>query len=428
MSHGAELPALRVEQALRLLPDVDALAPFRAFLVSASSARGATEPYRTVGKRVLAPGELRALVPRALGRVADHLTGLYEAAVEALEAQWRGDLAAVVRALLRAGLREEHAGRESQAYAWYDHALHVAEEVRERDPEVEALLDLGRLEASRGRGEHGARFLQRALALADAERLGVKAARACLGLGDAAAARGQWQGAEAWYGRGLRYTEHDIEVRGRLLLGLSEVARRRGRMAEAADHLMRAHELYEGAADAEGIVRALSAAGRLAAQEGRNADALSRYREALTRLREGPGYRRLELGVRLDLCELYLAWGRLVDAEDEARRAEEAAITLNSTRDLVRLYVLMGKVSERQADETGFVFFEKAIELCRGAEPEPRLEADVYLEYGHFRYGTGDRDEARAYLERALDIVETLGDRTAVAAVQAQLDQWPASA
>jgi hypothetical protein len=68
----------------------------------------------------------------------------------------------------------------------------------------------------------------------------------------------------------------------------------------------------------------------------------------------------------------------------------------------------MGKLRGRQGDEQGFVFFEKAIELCQGTEPSPRLEAEVYREYGLFRSELGDKDEGLAYLARAREILETL--------------------
>jgi len=121
----------------------------------------------------------------------------------------------------------------------------------------------------------------------------------------------------------------------------------------------------------------------------------------------------LELSVRLRLAELYLDLDRLPDAEDETRRAEDVAITCQQTRWLARVYLIMGKIRGRQGDENGFVFFEQAIDLCRSGEPARRLEADVYREYARFRAIMGDRDEARAYLERARELLEPFGDAAA---------------
>src|SRR2546423_15085661 len=82
------------------------------------------------------------------------------------------------------------------------------------------------------------------------------------------------------------------------------------------------------------------------------------------------------------------------------RRAEQVAIAGNLTGRLVQIYTLMGKLRGRQLDETGFVFFEQAIELSRMLEPSPTTEAQVYVEYGLFRERLGQREEARPYLGR----------------------------
>ena len=69
MKHDVWPPPLRVEQALRVLPDVDALLPLRPFLIAVSRSRPPAEPYETVGKRHLETGELREMVPRAVALV-----------------------------------------------------------------------------------------------------------------------------------------------------------------------------------------------------------------------------------------------------------------------------------------------------------------------------------------------------------------------
>jgi len=117
--------------------------------------------------------------------------------------------------------------------------------------------------------------------------------------------------------------------------------------------------------------------------------------------------------------------GRWREAEDEARRGEELAIAQNLTRQLARLYVILGTLRGAQGDEDGFVFFEKAIELCRGLEPSPRQEGETYVEYARFRRGLGDRDGARACFERALEIFATLNYNTGRDLVTAELAALP---
>lgn len=419
------LPPLRVEQALRLLPDVDALMPLRAYLISSSRARASAEPHRTVGKRYVQPDDLRELVPEALRQVKEHLEVLYSLAVEALEAEQRDDMPAAVRALLEAGEREEEVGRDKQARAWYDHALRVAEGLRERKPEIEALRRLGRLEASRGQLDAGARHYQRSEAVASAEFDNTNAALACQGLGEIWLAQSKWQGAESWFRRGLRYADDDRRLSGHLLLGQGEVARRRGQLETAADLFRRARVMFDEAKDAEGIVRSVNAWGLLEKDRGRHDEALSCFRDGLARLHTMGDHPRprLEMAIRLNLCELFLDWNRLPDAEDEVRRAEETAIQNNFSRQLARLYVIMGRVRGLQGDETGFVFFEKAIELAQGGDPAPRQEAEIYRAYAEFRRHLGEHEEAAAYLERARELLVTVGDGARLAEIDEDLSR-----
>ena len=428
MTVGSSFPPLRVEQALRLLPDIDALAPLRAFLISSSrsrppGSRTSDEHDRTVGKRYLQPADLRERIPQAIALVAEHLGLLYQAAVEALEQEQRGNMSGAVRALLRAGEQEENVGRYSQAHAWYLHAQSIAEELRDRRPEIAALRQVGNLEVARGQLEEGARAFQRCLAVAEAELDAPGAAFACQGLGDVAVAQGHWQGAEAWYTRGLRHGEADRHLIGHLTLGLAEVSRGRGLADVAADRLRQAKDIFRDLADHHGAVQALNEEGALAAAFARPADALQHYREALAQLHRAGDDPKVEMAIRLSLCRLHLETGRLPDAEDEARRAEELAIAHNFTHTLARLYVIMGKLRGRQGDENGFVFFEKALELCGGVEPSPRLEGEVYLEYALFRKNLGDREEARAYYQRAREIVELMGRPPALDQVETELAQ-----
>jgi tetratricopeptide (TPR) repeat protein len=286
---------------------------------------------------------------------------------------------------------------------------------------MEALCHLGRLEASRGYLDEGARAFQRSLALAEAESDSEHAAGACQGLGDVLFAQSQWIGAEAWFRRGLQFAKANRSLSGRLALGLGETALQRGQAAEATAQLHDALESFEAVGDTGGVIRALLARGRAEAATGQPTDALGSYREALSRLSTSAADPALELAARLSLAELYLDLGRLPDAEDEARRAEDIAVTQQQSHALARVYLLLGRLRGSQGDETGFVFFEQAIELCRSGEQARRLEADVYRDYARFRIQMGDLPEARAYLERARELLEPFGDDTALAAVSDEL-------
>jgi tetratricopeptide (TPR) repeat protein len=422
------LPPVRVERALGLMPELEALAPLRALLVSISrpderAQWSSSGPYLTLGKRGVYPDELRRHLPQVLHRVAEHVQVLSKAYVEALEAQQRNDAAGVVAALLRGGGLEEQVGRLAQAAAWYDLALGVAEALQDRRPEVEALRAVGYLCLRRGQRADGARHFQRALALAEAEFDQAGAIAACEGLGDAVFAQGDWAGSYAWYNRGLRLAEQadDAAQIGRLERRLGVLARNQGDLAGAGEYLRRARERFESRGPADEMARVLSAQGQLDAELGRHAAAAAAYREALAWAQRAPGDPGLELSVRLHLAELDLSAGALLDAEAELRRAEQVAIAGNLPDRLAQIYTLMGTLRGAQQDETGFVFFEQAVELARAVEHSPAAEAQVYHAYGLFRHRLGAHEEARAYLERARELFDALGEAVERARVDAEL-------
>jgi tetratricopeptide (TPR) repeat protein len=127
--------------------------------------------------------------------------------------------------------------------------------------------------------------------------------------------------------------------------------------------------------------------------------------------------------VRLSLAELHLEAGRLFEADEELRRAEQIAIAGNLMGELVRVYTVMGKLSGRRLDETGFVFLEQTIELGRALARALATEAQECLEYGRFREALDQRDEARAYLERARDLFDAAGEARERGRVDAELQK-----
>ena len=410
-------PPVRVEKALALLPDLEALDPLRALLVSiarpdAQSMWSSSGPYLTLGKRGVQPDELRRRMSQVFHRVVGYLQASYREYVDALECQQAADPAGVVAALLRGGRLEERLGRSTHARAGYGRALMVAETLQDRRPEVECLKALGCVCLALGQYAEGARHFQRSLALAEAEFDQAGATGACEGLGDAALAQGQWSGAHAWYSRGLRLAEAagDAVRAGRFECQLGVVARRQGDLAAAGEYLRRARERLEPAGIADGMARVLNEQGRLDATLGRHAAASAAYREALAWAQRQVGEAGVELSIRLNLAELDLDAGRLVEAEAELRRAEQVAIGGDLTLRLAHVYVLMGRLRGVQEDETGFVFFEQALELAKALARSVATEAQVYFEYGLFRNRLGQRDEARAYLERARELYASLGE------------------
>jgi len=411
-------PPVRVEKALGLLPELETLDPLRALLVSiarpdANSVWSSSGPYLTLGKRGVQPEELRRRVPQVFHRVIGYLQALYREYVDALECQQAADPAGVVAALLRGGRLDERLGRFTHARVWYAHALTVAETLQDRRPEVESLRALGYVCLSLAQYEDSAKAFQRSLALAEAEFDQAGATAACEGLADAALAQGQWSGAHAWYSRGLRLAEAagDAVRAGRLECQLGVVARRQGDLAAAGEFLRRARERLEPAGSADEMARVLNEQGRLDAKLGRHAAASAAYREGLAWAQRNAANPGTELTIRLHLAELDLDAGRLVEAEAELRRAEQVAIGGDLMLRLAQVYVLMGRLRGVQEDETGFVFFEQALELAKALDRSVATQAQVSFEYGLFRNRLGQQDEARAYLEQARELYDSLGER-----------------
>ncbi len=111
----------------------------------------------------------------------------------------------------------------------------------------------------------------------------------------------------------------------------------------------------------------------------------------------------------------------MLEADAGLRRAEQVAISGSMLLRLVDVYTLMGRLRGAQEDETGFVFFEQAIELAQGLQHSRATEAHVYHAYGLFRSRLHQQDEARAYLERAREIFDSLGEAVERERVEAEL-------
>lgn len=419
---------MKVEQALRLLPALEALAPLRALLLSLSRADEQTRwasagRYLTVSKHAVEAEELRDHLDGLLRQVTGHLREMYENAVEAIDAQGRGDTAAAIAALRRGGDLELRIGRLKQAEAWYEAGLDLAVSLSDRGPELELLRALGALCLTLGRYHEAARHCQRSLALAEAEFNEGAAAAACEELGNVHRAMGEMVGARAWYERGLGPNGTAGVRGGWLLLRLGELARGRGDLVAAADLLDRARARMEAATDAAGMAQTLSAQGQVHIARGNLTAAFATYREALAWARRGPEPANLEVDIRMRLAELASDSGRWLEAEADLRHAEQAALTHGLPHRLVEIYTLLGRLSGRAREETGFVFFEQALELCRALELDARHVADVCVDYGQFHGDLGNLDASRAYLERAGETYRANGQTAGVERVQAEMSR-----
>lgn len=419
---------MKVEQALRLLPNLEALAPLRTQLLAVSRADERTRwasagPYLTVGKRAVEAEALRARLDAVLGQVTGHLRALYRAVVDSIEAQERGETAKAIAELQRAGGLEARAGRYKQAEAWYEVALELAVGLSDRGAELELLRVRGALSRTLGRYAEAARHCQRSLVLAEAEFNEEAVINACEELGHIHRAMGESSGAQSWYERGLGLNGTHGVRSGWLLLRLGDLARERGDVLAAAGLLDRAREHMRVGADAAGMAQTLSAQGQVHIAQGHVSTALTCYREALVWARQGPEPANHEVDIRIRLAELALESGRWLESEADLRQAEQAALAHGLVYRLVEIYTLLGRLSGRGGEETGFVFFEQALELCRALELDGLVAAEVCEAYGQFYSTLGNLDSSRAYLERAAEAYRARGQEVGANRVHGALSR-----
>ena len=174
------------------------------------------------------------------------------------------------------------------------------------------------------------------------------------------------------------------------------------------------------------MARVMRTDGQLGSRLGNAPRAQAAYREALAWVRRAGGDPALEAAVRLDLAALYLESERYLEAEEEARRAENLATAHTLAHRLVDAYTCLGRLRSHQRDEMGFVFFEQALELCRSLDGSPAVTARVYCEYASFRERLGESAEARELLERAREHFERLGAAPQAQRIRAELERLPA--
>jgi tetratricopeptide (TPR) repeat protein len=418
---------VKVDDALRILPDVEAVSPMRSVLLSIARLAGggwdSGAPYLTIGRRHIAPDELRRHIALLLPRVRDHLASLWDGYVTALECLEANRAADAVASLLANGQAEQGAGRPAQARKWFEAACTVAAAIPERRPELDALLARGQQLLYLGFYEDSARDYQRALALAESEFAHEAAVSAAKGLGDVAVERGAWAGARAWYARAARLadTAHNPVWTARVHHARAELARRAGDTASAREALHMAREIAERAADAHEMARILATQGMNDAQAGLHARASSALLEALAWSRRAEPDNGLVTFIHMQMARVFLGQRRFLEAEHELRQAEAIAIAGAQVRRLAQVYSTFGDLRGRQGDETGFVFFEQALALSRSLERWPIVEAHVLHEYAHFKQTFGYAEEAAAYLEQARRIFTELGATADVELVQMEM-------
>jgi tetratricopeptide (TPR) repeat protein len=339
--------------------------------------------------------------------------------LDAIRHQQEGDLPAAAAALVRAGEVEEGDRRLEKAEKIYLLALDISSDLRDKEPQILALRRLGRTARAAGRLDEAWEWYEQSYNLAVDQMDAAAQAIACQGLGNLCDDRGERDRARNWYERGLAIARglNQPPLEWPFYTNLSVIAIKHGELADAEALLGRARERIEAAGGDDAMLFYLNNRGLLLTEHGDLPGAEAVFREALGREMEP----RWEMTVRTNLGDVLLRQGRLFEAQEEARRAEEIAIVHRLIEDCVDVYVLLGGIARARADEEGFVFYEQALSVCHERGLPRKTEAAVLHGYGLLHVACGRPAEARAYLGAAREIYDALGFLPELAAVDADL-------
>ncbi|HEV2146149.1 MAG TPA: tetratricopeptide repeat protein [Longimicrobiaceae bacterium] len=399
---------LQVEQALSLIPHTTEFLPLIDAVIGASRPDrqrtwAKSGKYATMSKRVVDPADLRSETQALAAEARERLQDVCSLVVDAIRAYEAGELEAAALNFVWAGELEEADEDLTEAERLYLLALEVATEAAERRAEIVALRHLGRVAHSAGRfADSQARYERSYLLSVEAQDVLGQAA-SCQGLGAIWAEQGERAHAHTWYSRGVQLAWGlDPEFRHPFLCQLAALAIRLGELDEAEAQLEHARQAIRAARCEQAMAAWYHQYGLLLDARGDSLGAECTYRKGVEHARDPA----CEIRIRIDLGHKLLREDRLLEAREEARKAEEIAIRKRSVPVLVEVYGLLGAIARKQCDPDGFVFYEQALELCREQRVPPLREAAVYHEYGLFLHGCGHTAEAPDYLRKASEIYQ----------------------
>jgi tetratricopeptide (TPR) repeat protein len=403
------------DEILRLLPPLEEFEELRLALAGVAEFDPAGEweksrSYSTVDQRVLDAGKLSRTVEEVEKSLHLHLRELFTALPALFESYAGGEVGAAATQLIELGERFEGRGRLADAGKCFAAALSLSLPLTEKEPQILALRRLGRVALARGELPEAVGYYERSAQLArDASNLpGEVIART--GEGNVRVFQGLLHDAEKCYREAHLLTEREnggaelVLERGQLYNNLGMVSARQGRFEEAESWFSRAGDHWAATDSPLDTAAWKGNLGQLRVLQGRHAEAREILEQALEL--EIPHWVRAEIAI--ELAECLLAQGDLAEARRWGRIAEQHALAARSPAHLASLYRGLGNIAREAGEEDGFIFYEKALQLAR-LHGFPLLEGEALLDYAAHRNAMGEGDEARAYLERAIEILGETG-------------------
>jgi CHAT domain-containing protein/Tfp pilus assembly protein PilF len=315
-------------------------------------------------------------------------------------------------AITQIGIVHSDTGESSQAIEDFQEAVALWRDVGYRGGEAQALADLGTVYTTAGERRKALEYYGQALPLLESvgDREGQAATLTGIGL------------AYDWLGdpqKALDFSSRSLELIRTLgyralqavaLNNLSLIYNELGEHEKALELLTEALRLRREAGDRRGEAYTLTSIGRTYDFLGRRQEALEHFVQALP-LRRDVGDRR---GEGTTLKFLGLAHASLGQSQEALKDLTEALTLFRAAGDraeeadaLLNIGVLYASLKEREkAVET----LTKALELRR-VTANPRGQALTLYQIARVAEDRGDLSEARARLEEALTLIESLRTR-----------------
>ena len=414
-----------LDRLLRCLPELPALAPVRETLLGASIADpekkwASSASYATYEKRVLDADALTSLVQSARERAHAQIDSLFTGLGSLLESAATGDDGSAALRLVHLGEQAEANDQLAESIAFYRTSMQLAAPLAERAPLVLALRRAARAYLALGEPGEALTCYRASAEDAAAAQDRVGCIIAGTGMGNVLAFQGRWTDAQRAYRAAYDATlPADEQLRAQLCVNLSLVAREEQRLDEAGTWLEQARQSWEQMSEADRSVW-WNNEGLLLMERGDITRAARSFEDALD---SAAGHFDRAM-IHDNRAELAARAGRLTDALDLSRQAEEHALAAGAPRALAEIYVRMGKLFGMNRDANGVTFFEKALELCRAGQ-YPLLEGTAHLEYGIFRGALGEQEDGVPHLLRAREIFLDLGSERMAARVAEVLGDGP---
>jgi tetratricopeptide (TPR) repeat protein len=399
-------------QLLDLVPEIDALEVLRIILAR----RAVDRPELlwsdglqavTVDVRVLGEDAVRKAVREALQEQQRDTEEIYEAIGEALIAELGGDRTQAALRLIAAGEDREASGRYAAALRFYRTAADAAGPLGDRSAQILAFRRIGRVQLFRGEAAEAESFYRRSQELAHDVGAFRDEIIARTGLGNVFLRLGQWGVAGEVYREALARLdgiEEDLPVeRASLLNNLAWVAAKQDDFVTAEEHVGQAGELWRTVGSP--IDRAIwhSIRAHIRWEQGDVQQARAEYQELLGA--DLPPVRRA--GFEIDLANLSLEMGDLESARQWGRKAESSALAASAVGYISEVYRGLANIARESGDEA-VPLYEKSLEIAR-RYGLPLSEAETLVEYAKLQRATGNVEEARAFLEHATSVLDSLG-------------------